>query len=511
MSSNKSIRALVLTFVLLTTNAFAQTPYDEGQNALRSQRWMEAAGLFEQAIEADVTSQDEIPAAMYWRAHALYKAGHKGDAARQVRQLERQYESSRWLNEARALQIEYQGSIEDAGEEDELRLFALSQLLERDFNRALPLVIEIMNNTESPSARQDALFLLGMSEHPEAQQAIADAVSDSDDPELQAHAISLLAMSGSEASLDLLEGLYTPDARKDVKQAVLHAYFNAERSSKLVAILKTETDPEMQRDIIHALGAMEATDDLVEIYASLNDVESRRAAIEAFAISGNTQKLKEILASETDPEMRMTAIQGIAINDDGESAELIRSLYDQAASVEEKRHLMEALLIMEDAEDLAVQIVKTETDPELLELAIHSLAFSGHTEALQGMYEQFAQTEIRETILQAMAMTGDTDGVRKVLETEQNAEIRVAAIHALAMADEEGTAEFLSGSYDGKSMEEKTAIIHSMMILEDAKGLIRLMNLEEDASLRREMLQMLTVMDSEEANEFLFEMLESKG
>lgn len=119
--------------------------------------------------------------------------------------------------------------------------------------------------------------------------------------------------------------------------------------------------------------------------------------------------------------------------------------------------------------------------------------------------------DIRETILHAMAMTGDTDGVRKVLETEQNAEIRVAAIHALAMSDEEGTAEFLSGSYDGKSMEEKMAIIESLMILEDAKGLIRLLNLEEDASLRREMLQRLTIIDSEEANEFLFEMLESRG
>ena len=44
-----------------------------------------------------------------------------------------------------------------------------------------------------------------------------------------------------------------------------------------------------------------------------------------------------------------------------------------------------------------------------------------------------------------------------------------------------------------------------------SKGLISLMKTETDPELKREMLQMLTMMDSEEADQYLFEMLEKKG
>ncbi len=506
MSLKNTLRKLVLTSTIVAITVSAQTPYDEGQKALREQRWMAAANHFEQV--SDVAN---IDAAMYWRAHALYKAGHKGDAARQVQQLERQHPDSRWLNEARALQIEYQGSIDDAVAEDELRLFALSQLLERDFDRALPLVMEIMSNTASDSIRQDALFLLGMSDHPDAQRAIADAVSDSSDPDLQAHAVGILGMAGNDSSLALLEGMYTESASQEVKLAIIHAYFTSDQPGQLRDILQKENNPEVQRDIIHALGAMGATNELQALYTTLNDPESRTAAIEAFAIAGDTGMLKQVLATETDPEMRLAAIHGIAIHDDGESVDLIRSLYDQASTIEEKRVLMEALLIMDEAEDLAHQIVNTEVDPELLELAIHTLAVTGSTEALGGMYAQFTEVATRRMILEAMAIAGDTAGIRKALETEQDPELKVSAIHAIAMASEHGTAELLSGLYASGSREERAAVIESMMILDDASGLISLIRQENDPGLKREMMEMLSVMDSEQADEFLFEMLESKG
>lgn len=50
-----------------------------------------------------------------------------------------------------------------------------------------------------------------------------------------------------------------------------------------------------------------------------------------------------------------------------------------------------------------------------------------------------------------------------------------------------------------------------MMIMENVEGLISLMKTETDPELKREMLQMLTIMDSEEADQYLFEMLENKG
>lgn len=48
------------------------------------------------------------------------------------------------------------------------------------------------------------------------------------------------------------------------------------------------------------------------------------------------------------------------------------------------------------------------------------------------------------------------------------------------------------------------------MIMDDTEGLIGLLKTETDPALKREMLQMLSHMDSEEADQYLFELLEKQ-
>jgi len=510
-----NMKGLIKTLVIVTTvaaaAALAQTPYDEGQKALRAQHWMEAARQFAEAARIQGAESDRIAAAMYWRAHALYKADHRGDAARQISELERSYPDSRWLAEARALQVEYQGSIEDAGAEDELRVFALSQLIERDLERALPLLLEIMRETESDQARQDAMFVLGMSDSPKAQQAIAEAARNSDDPEMQAQAIQMLGAASSDASLSMLSGLYSDASDKRVKEAVIHAYISADSPDPLVAILKAEKNTDLQREVIHALGAMGETEALQELYPGLTSPETRMAAIEAFAIADDNQMLRQVLSTETDPELRQTAIQGIAMVEADDASEFLQSLYSETSSHDEKVAILESLVRLSDAEGLALEIVNTERDPELLALSIQMLGVMGATESLSGLYARFEDVETRRTVLESMAIAGDTEGLKRVVREEQDPELRASAIESIAVDGGPGAGEFLVGLYDGGSEMEKQSIINSMMILEDASGLIALLERERDPQLRRQMLQVLTMMDSDEASEYLFRMLEEDG
>ena len=388
MSIHKILKQITLATLLAASTVMAQTPYDEGQKALREQRWTDAAEQFERAMETD---KKQVDAAMYWRAHALYKAGRKPEASRQVRSLESKYPDSRWVKEAQALQIEHHDSIDSSGFDDDLRIYALSQLMERDPQRALPLVLDMLKSTSSSSVRDGALFVLGMSDDPAAQKVIAEIVRHSNDPELQANAIHFLGAASTESSLALLDGLYTESADYLVKEAVIHAYIAGDDAAPLVRILRTEKNPDLQRDIIHSLGAMDATEELQAIYPTLENKGNKIAAIEAFAISGNVDMLRQVL--------------------------------------------------------------KTETDTEL----------------------------------------------------------RTGAIHAFAIADDDSSASFLISQYAQAPREEKTAIIESMMILDEVEGLINLLKRETDPELKREMLQMLTVMDTEASDEYLFELLEKKG
>lgn len=454
MPMRQTIKRLTIAGLLASATVLAQTPYDEGQKALREQRWVDAAGQFEQAVKTDSSQAD---AAMYWSAYAYYKAGRSKDAERELRRLERKYPDSRWLREAQALRIENQDSLESieraatggAVMDDELRLYALSQLMDRDPDRALPLVLELMHSSNEENVREDALFILAVSEAPEARQALADFARDS-------------------------------------------------------------TNPELQRNAIRMLGTMEASAELKAIYPTVKDPETRVAIIEAFSIAGDSAMLKQVLADESDPEVRQAAIYGIAMEDNEEAAELLESLYNSAGNSEEKNSILDALSIMDEAEALVLRILATEKDSELQQKAIQALGIMEATDALADLYGNLPGLESRKDVIEAMAIADDTEGLFKILQTEQNPDLRAAAIQGLAISGGEEAANYLSELYPAGTREEKSAVIESMMIMDDTDGLLKLLKKEKDPELKREILQMLTVMDSEEADKYLFDLLESK-
>ncbi|MDX2428184.1 MAG: HEAT repeat domain-containing protein [Xanthomonadales bacterium] len=518
MAYRNYLRTLTLTAVLVAATALAQTPYDEGQKALREQNWVVAADYFKRAVKEDKETAD---ASMYWRAHALYKAGRKKEAERQLSTLERKYPDSRWVKEARVLQIEHDSApvladvADEPGMDEDLRMFALAQLMDRDPERALPLVLDMLKSTGSENTRNDMLFMLGMSDDPRAQEAIAQIARDSKDPELQANAIHMLGISSSEPSIDLLADLYKESDSIQVKQAVIQAYMIGDESGELVEILtgllKTEESPEMQMDIIRTLGLMDATDELKELYPTLKDNETKAAVLEAYFLAGDTQILRQVLETETDPALRKAAIHGIAMEDDEGAADLLESVYDNATTIDEKKVILESLVMMDDAKELALKIVRTETDVELQREAIHMLGVMEATEEMGALYANIKQMELRKQILESMMIADDIDGLQKVLQSEKNEELRAQAIQMLAVSDDENAAEYLVGLYPQASRTEKKAVIQSMMIMENAEGLIELLKAETDPELKREMLQMLTIMDSEESDRYLFDMLEKKG
>jgi hypothetical protein len=449
------LKRIALATVLLATAALAQTPYDDGQKALREQKWMEAAEHFEQAIRDD---RDQADAALYWRAYALHKAGRNKEAERELKKLERRFPDSNWVQEGRTLRIQYQDPEKsvaqatggDSAMDDELRLFALVQLMDRDPERAMPLVLDLARNAESASVRQDALFVLAVNDAPEAKSALVDFARDSD-------------------------------------------------------------DPEAQRNAIHILGTMEASTELKSLYGSTQDRGARVAIIEALSIAGDSGMLKQVLADENDPELRRAAIYGIAMEEDDDAAELLQMLYENANSAEEKSMILEALSIMDEAKPLALTILRTENDPELQKQAIQSLGIMEATEELGELYANMTSRESRVAILEAMAIAEDTDGLMNVLDAEQDEDLRAAAIRSLAISEGDGVAEKLVSIYPNGSREEKSAVIQSMMIMENAEALLSLLKTEDDPELKRQMMQMLTIMESEEADDYLFEMLEKNG
>lgn len=452
MPIKNALHKFTLASLLAASTLLAQTPYDEGQKALREQRWTDAADQFELVIDAD---SEQADAALYWKAYAYYKAGRRNEAERELRKLERAYPDSRWVKEARTLRVEYQDAAETIEAvaadgslmDEELRLFALSQLMERDPERALPLVLDLMNNAHSEQVRNDAMFVLGMSEQPAARQALARAAQDANDPETQI-------------------------------------------------------------DAIHMLGNLDASEELQSLYPTLQTSEAKVAVIEALSIQGDSAVLIRYLENEQDPAVRKAAIYGLAMEGDSESMQVLESMYESSTSTEEKVAILESLTLMDDAEGLALRILRTETDPRLKRQAIQMLGVMDATGELADLYASVDGQETRADVIEALTIAEDTEGLYNILRLEQDTELRAAAIQGLAVTESPGAVDYLLGIYPNASPEEKGAVIESMMIMENSKALLGLLEQETDPELKRRMLQMLAAIDSGESDDYLFRMLE---
>ena len=167
--------------------------------------------------------------------------------------------------------------------------------------------------------------------------------------------------------------------------------------------------------------------------------------------------------------------------------------------------------MMDNAKDLALKILQTESDPELRVAAIEVLGVTGATSELADMYSSISEPELREAILESMVMASDSDGLIRVLGQEQDSELRALGVQALSMIDHQAALAYMSEMYPEGSREHKEAVLQAMMINGDAAGLIELLKQEKDPELKRLMMEMLAIMDSDEANDYLFELLESEG
>jgi len=107
-----------------------------------------------------------------------------------------------------------------------------------------------------------AFFLAGDSKR------LVEAATSEKDPELRRTAVRNLGLINSPESAKALKTIYSKDSDKSVRREVLNAYFIQNDATDLVAIARTEKDPELKREAVSKLSIMhnkEATDYLMEI------------------------------------------------------------------------------------------------------------------------------------------------------------------------------------------------------------------------------------------------------
>ena len=217
--------------------------------------------------------------AAFWLAHSLFRMGDASEALRVIDVLEQDHARSRWVMPAQSLRVEiatrvgrpdllWRAAVTPTpptprarrtsppaalppGPPDtprppqvltvvDVRIQALSGLLRREPKRAVPVLREIVvDEIETPQARR-ALFVLGLSPHEDAREAVMHFARTGPDT-IRVVAVEQLGRWPSVGVRNVLASVYASGSER-VKLEALRSLGEAGGDRELIRIVRVETN-----------------------------------------------------------------------------------------------------------------------------------------------------------------------------------------------------------------------------------------------------------------------------
>jgi hypothetical protein len=355
--------------------------YSDGREALDEDRYDHAAEKFSELVSMNGPQTD---AAMYWKAYAENKLGKRDSALATIADLEKKYVQSRWIKDAKALEIEVrqsngQASNPDIQSDEDLKMLALRGIMQSDPARGVPMVETFLNGPGSPKLKSNALFLLAQNGSSQAREVLAKIAKGQSNPDLQRKAVEYLGMFGGQQSRQTLAEIYASSNDVSVKRAIIRSYMIGGDKEHLLAAAKGEKDPSLRAEAIRQLGIVHAPNELRELYKTETSPEVKKDILQAFFLSGDAKFLAEAAQGEKDPEIRRTAIRNLGLVGSADAKEALLAIYAKETDRENKEAVLNALFIQGNAHAL-VTIARGEKDPGLKKTAVSKLALMNSKE-----------------------------------------------------------------------------------------------------------------------------------
>jgi HEAT repeat protein len=362
--------------------------YSRGKSYLDRKEYDRAIDAFSRVIDNKASRAD---GAYYWRAYAQNKLGHRDEALASLGELQKNYPTSRWLDDAKALQVEIRSqsgqpvSPETATDED-LKLLALNSLMNTDPERSIPMLEKLLKSSNSPKLKERALFVLAQSHSQTSRDLLAGIAKGGSNPDLQSKAIEYLGISGGHDNLQVLVDIYKSSNDAQVKRTILNSFMVAGSRDNLLAVAKSESNTELKVHAIQLLGNTDGSADLTQLYSAESAPEVKRAVIQGLFISGNADKLFEIVKNEKDESLRRFAINQLGVMGKSKTGAALTSMYAQETSPENKKAIINGLFVQGNATAL-VEIARKETDLNLKKAIVNQLSVMHSKEATDYLLE----------------------------------------------------------------------------------------------------------------------------
>jgi TolA-binding protein len=358
--------------------------YDRGQRSLDSRNYDQALEAFTEVVNRGGNRAD---AALYWKAYTLNKLGRRDEASAALAELHSKYASSRWMDDAKALEIEVKQSsgqkvTPESQSDDELKLLALNGLMQSDPDRAIPILERLLKGAQSPRVKRDAIYVLAANSNPKAQQLLEQiARGSSGNPDLQLQAIQYLGRTSKQPNrAPLLMEIYNSSNDQTVKRAILNSFNTTNDKDRLMQLAKNEKNADLRMDIIRRIASSGDQTDVWQFYQTETDPALKQELLRM--MNGRSDHLIEVARNEKDPKLRRIAVQSLASVHSQPATDALVAMYGSETDPQVKRTIVSALYGQRNVTAL-VQLGRKETDPDMKREIVRELVNMKSPEATQ--------------------------------------------------------------------------------------------------------------------------------
>ena len=161
------------------------------------------------------------------------------------------------------------------------------------------------------------------------KQSLFNAAKNEKDESVKREAIRQLGLVGGQSEL---QQLYQAEPSVDVRREILQGFFLAGDSQKLVQAAQNEKDIDLRRTAIRNLGLIggdASASALQSIYAKETDRSLKGEVLNAYFLQGNAKALVAIAKSEKDPELKKVAVQKLSLMNSKEGNDYLMELLEK--------------------------------------------------------------------------------------------------------------------------------------------------------------------------------------
>jgi HEAT repeat protein len=236
-------------------------------------------------------------------------------------------------------------------------------------------------------------------------------------------------------------------------------------------------------------------------------VKERALFVLAQSNSPQARDLLAKIAKGGNPDLQRKAIQYLGVHGGAESRALLADVYRTSSDVDVKRRILRGFMVAGDRERL-LTAATSEQDAVLRAEAVRQLGVMGAHDELWHLYQKETSLDVKKQILQAMFVGGNATRLIELAKSEPNSDLRRTAVRNLGLLGEQRSGTALTDIYAAdRDVEVRKAVIQALFIQQNAEALVGLARKETDNTLRREIVQKLSLIKSKVALDYLMEVL----